>query len=291
MAAYCCAYDRARRGPRFATCKLFAVLPLAAMLVLLLAQATLLLMSLPAAVVVQHNISRWMPSANFPSHNLPGGGCLPVVPVNYSDPRECQASCDRDPKCTEWTFGEGHPRVCCHKNCNPSCPLPDDCPNSPCVSGVKDPSNYWPVSPPPLPPPAPPPPLDPACRGLNRSLSLEVANYSSGIPWQLGDYAVRQTNCVFLEQRFWCYADVVPFASKLYPNTYNTSTHLFSASVDDLIFTYEHEVIARGPHGSWDHGGAQTPGAAIAADGTIVVVYCGFPTVRGDLCHDYCLPL
>ena len=29
-------------------------------------------------------------------------------------------------------------------------------------------------------------------------------------------------------------------------------------------------------YGSWDHGGAQTPGAAIAADGTVVVVYCGF---------------
>ena len=43
-----------------------------------------------------------------------------------------------------------------------------------------------------------------------------------------------------------------------------------------MVFRYEHEVIPRGPPGAWDHGGAQTPGAAIAADGTVVVVYCGF---------------
>jgi hypothetical protein len=248
-------------------------------------QATTLLAS-PHNVTTQqrkqHNISRWMVGANFPSHNLPGGGCLPLVLVNYSDPAKCQASCDRDPKCKEWTFGEGHPRMCCHKDCKPNCPVPDDCPNSPCVSGVKDPSNWPAPRPPPPLPPAPAPPLDPACRGLNRLLALQVANYSAGIPWQLGNYAVRQTNCVFLERRFWCYADVVPFASKLYPNTYNTSTHLFSASVDDLVFTYEHEVIPRGPAGSWDHGGAQTPGAAIAADGTVVVVYCGFAQVNRD---------
>lgn len=230
-----------------------------------------------------HPIGRWMEGANFPSHNVAGGGCLPVVPVNYSDPRLCQGSCDRDPRCLEWTYGPlaagGH--VCCHKDCGPTglaCPAPDDCPSAPCVSGVKDPSTWPrpPPPPPPLPPGPPPSPPSAACRDLNRTLSLQVADESTGIPWQLGAYAVRQTNCVFHDGRYWCFADLVPFASKLFPNTYNTSTHLFSASAVDLIFAYEHEVVPRGPPGSWDHGGAQTPGAAIAADGTVVVVYCGF---------------
>jgi hypothetical protein len=43
-----------------------------------------------------------------------------------------------------------------------------------------------------------------------------------------------------------------------------------------MQFQYEKEVVPKGPEGSWDHGGVQTPGAAIAADGTVVVAYCGF---------------
>lgn len=196
----------------------------------------LLLLALHVASPADHKISRWMPGANFPSHNIAGGGCAPVVHVNYTDPHSCQSACDSDPACKEWTFGTvAHSHVCCHKDCTGGCPQPDDCPEPPCTSGVKDPST-WPRPPPPL-PPAPPAPAPPAeCLTMDRSLSFQLAD-TPGIPWQLGDYAVRQTNCVYLAQRYWCYADVVPFASKLYPNTYNTSTHLFSASENDLVFT------------------------------------------------------
>ena len=240
---------------------------------LLLLLLGLVMSTSPATELPSHQISRWMVGANFPSHNIAGRGCAPIVFVNYTDPHLCQAACDRDPACKEWTFGPvGSKHVCCQKDCTGGCPQPDDCPQPPCTSGVKDPTT-WPVPPP---PPPPPPPLPADCLAINRSLSFHVADAAAGIPWQLGDYAVRQTNCVYLENRFWCYADVVPFSSEFYPNTYNTSTHLFSASASDLIFTYEHEVIPRGPPGSWDHGGAQTPGAAIASDGTVVVVYCGF---------------
>ena len=121
----------------------------------------------------------------------------------------------------------------------------------------------------------PPPSPAPECSSVDRrdwGIKLE----DTGLPWARGSYSVRQTNCVFLEARYWCFADVVPYSNPHYPNTYNTSTHLFSASASDMIFHYEHEVIPRGAPGTWDHGGAQTPGAAIAADGTVVVVYCGF---------------
>ena len=57
-----------------------------------------------------------------------------------------------------------------------------------------------------------------------------------------------QTNCVYRDERYWCFADVVPYASPLFPNSYNTSTHLFSANARDMAFRYEHEVGRhRGP--------------------------------------------
>ena len=49
--------------------------------------------------------------------------------------------------------------------------------------------------------PIPPPPPSPhQCGAANCTFDLEL-DTTTGIPWVLGDFAVRQTNCVFLDRR------------------------------------------------------------------------------------------
>ena len=69
-------------------------------------------------------VGRLMNNTNWPADNLPGGGCDPVTPSDYTTPLACQAACDRNPRCDMWTFvparSHGNPSGspwCCQKTC------------------------------------------------------------------------------------------------------------------------------------------------------------------------------
>jgi hypothetical protein len=111
------------------------------------------------------------------------------------------------------------------------------------------------------------------CSGASVALNLSL-NLTTGVPWPRGEYSIRQTNCVHADQRHWCYADIVPYDAAGYPNTYNTSIHLFSSPDPLGPWRYESHALPKGAAGAWDAGGVATPGVALA-DGTVVLVYSG----------------
>jgi hypothetical protein len=121
--------------------------------------------------------------------------------------------------------------------------------------------------------------LSQTCTSVNRSLGFSL-DLSSASPWvRQGNFSVRQTNCILADGRFWCYADLIWRSNPYYPNTYNTTIHLFSAAADAPLgpWQYESEVLPFPTDpAAWDAGGVATPGAALmSADGTVALVYSG----------------
>ena len=87
-------------------------------------------------------------------------------------------------------------------------------------------------------------------------------------------FCVRKAAALFAGGRHWLYADVVPWDSPHWPDTYDTSIHAFS-SPDCSAWTYHGEVLRHRVPGSWDFGGVTTPGALLF-DGRVHVFYTGY---------------
>ena len=211
-----------------------------------------------------------MDRANFPAHNVPGGGCSPIVPVNYTDPRRCQQACDCDPRCREWTFVSSIP-ACCHKDCSCStrllpggaaastdsssascCPAPDSCPSpSNCVSGVKDPASYHPGA-------RPRPPWGDIGGSILPAPGASLRQMT-GIAWGGRQYA---------------YADYIPFDAIHYPDSYNSTIHAYSSGGNCSDWVHHGPVLLQGCGSCWDAGGVATPSAAVV-DGRILLSYSG----------------
>ena len=77
-----------------------------------------------------------MPHTKVVGRAEQGKGSCPVV--EYSDPHECQASCDADAKCVAWATAKlKGQRHCCHKTTVVSIK-----PDNGTTSGVKDPLGW-----------------------------------------------------------------------------------------------------------------------------------------------------
>jgi len=86
-----------------------------------------------------------------------------------------------------------------------------------------------------------------------------------------------------LDGKTYAYADIVKYTCATwpeclpgeyyYPDSYSTEVGVFSSSDGKTGWQYHGTVIARGVNGSWDGGGIASPGAAVAADGSVLVGY------------------
>jgi hypothetical protein len=316
----------------------------------LLALAGLLSWAAPVPASASARLyKRMMPGQNFASHNLPEGGCAPVVTANSTSPSECQAACDRDPACDMFTFvpvGRQPPPAaamapypwCCLKACRDQqsgsmrgCPPPNREPSL--TSGVKNTSAYG-VGPP---PPPPPPCMGPTC--FQFAVDWGSGNASTSFP-TLGRFGVRKVEAFFYppDGKTYAYADIVNYTCATYsaknrtscapgewyyPDSYSTEVGVFSSSDGMTGWVYHgvsvskcvrvecntvrwvgcrgcregwqltwwwsylcrgsQIVVARGPAGSWDAGGIASPGAAAAADGTVILGYAAENSPSGGI--------
>jgi hypothetical protein len=243
-------------------------------------------------------VTRFMNNTNFPAHNLPGGGCDPVVPSNYTTPKACQAACDGAPRCDMWTFvparspgNPSHMPWCCQKTCaggkptvsgeegggssgddgfrsrRGGCEPPDTIEGV--VSGAKRPADW----------------LPPNCTS-QYCFSFQP-DWASGGPTTTlptSNFSVRKLEAVrYRDGRTYAFADIVNFTDFWYPDSYSSEIGVFSSANGLTNWSYHGIVIRRGPTGNWDAGGVASPGVAIADDGTVLVGYAAESNSDGHL--------
>lgn len=93
------------------------------------------------------------------------------------------------------------------------------------------------------------------------------------------NFCIRKTTSVFINNRYWIYADVIPWNHKYWPDTYDTSIHAFS-SPDCNQWTYHGEVVRHRENTAWDFGGVATPGALYNNE-KIFIFYSGREKTNG----------
>ena len=221
-------------------------------------------------------VARLMTDANFPSHNLAGGGCAPVVASNHTTPQQCQAACDAATLCDMWTFvpahtpshNQGASPWCCLKTCyltrtakaglgHGGCELPNAAVGV--VSGAKNPADWLPPSP---------------CNGTY-CFGFQPG-WASGSPATTlpnANFSVRKMQAIYYPRdgMTYAYVDVVNFTDAYYPDSYSSEIGVFSSADGRAHWTYHGIAVPRGAAGSWDAGGVASPGAAVADDGTVLV--------------------
>lgn len=217
-------------------------------------------------VSASNPVSRFMPGMNFPSHNLPGGGCDPVVSSNLSAAADCQHMCDSLSSCVMWTWvasGRQYPKSpwCCLKGCNNSdpestCPMP--APENGTVSGVKDPQTYSQC-------------MGPHC--FTFLVDWPSGSQQTTFPTQ--NFSVRKVEAFVYpsDGKTYAYVDVVNYSDVYYPDSYSSEIGVYSSLDGRGGWTYHGIIIPRGKPGSWDGGGVASPGGAVASDGTVLVAY------------------
>lgn len=228
-------------------------------------------------------VTRFMNNTNFASHNLPGGGCDPVVPSNHTTALACQAACDTNFQCDMWTFvpascpaNPSSRPWCCLKTCEASlghtskarhgggCELPNA--QLGVVSGAKDPAD-WTV---------------PNCTSeYCFTFEPDWSSGSTATTLPTGNFSVRKVEAVRYKNRTYAYADIVPFSDYFYPDSYSSEIGVFSSEDGLRNWTYHGIVIPRGVEGSWDAGGVASPGAAVAENGAVILGYAAESNANG----------
>jgi hypothetical protein len=265
---------------------------------LLVCTTTLLCALRVPAAAQQHDwaVMRSMNSTNFASHNIVGGGCDPDVASNHTTARQCQAACDGEGECDMWTFvakpKTGVGPLCCLKTCTVGgvrqCEPPER--EDGCVSGVKNVTAYLAV-------PAPAP-----CTGTNCfqfTVDWNSGNSSTSFP-TLGRFGIRKVEAFVYPKdgKTYAYADIVNYTCPTwsarntssclpgewyYPDSYSTEVGVFSSADGMTGWQYHGIVVGRGKPGDWDGGGIASPGAASAADGTVIVGYAAENSPSGGI--------
>ena len=254
---------------------------------------------LQTSATAQYNwqVSRLMNSTNFASHNIKDGGCDPDVKSNHTSAGQCQAACDTNPSCDMWTF-VGAPKSgagpwCCLKSCTVGgvrmCEPPEK--EAGCVSGVKNVTAYLAGA------PAPAPCSGPSC--FQFAVDWDSGNSSTAFP-TLGRFGVRKVEAFVYPKdgRTYAYADIVnytcpswsaknlsscPPGEWYYPDSYSTEVGVFSSADGMTAWQYHGIVVGRGKPGEWDGGGIASPGAAAAADGTVILGYAAENSPAGGI--------
>lgn len=262
-----------------------------------------LLTATHAAAQHDWKVARTMDNANFRSHNIAGGGCSPVVTSNHTTAVQCQAACDTTSACDMWTFvktpkaGTGLAKGpwCCLKTCTFAGARVCEPPNTEAgeISGVKNVTDYLAVTPPPPLPPC----ADASC--FQFVPDWTTGNVSTSFP-TLGRFGVRKVEAFVYpaDGRTYAYADIVnytcaawsarnssscPPGDWFYPDSYSTEVGVFSSPDGMTGWQYHGIVVPRGPKGGWDAGGIASPGAAVAADGTVIVGYAAENSPAGGI--------
>ena len=96
------------------------------------------------------------------------------------------------------------------------------------------------------------------------------------IPIPTDRFSIRQNSAIWFDGYYYLYADVILWDNPYYPDTYDTSIHLFK-SADAENWEYMGEVIGKGRPGEWTANGVGTPGACVFK-GKIYMAY----SVRGN---------
>ena len=129
----------------------------------------------------------------------------------------------------------------------------------------------------PLPPPPPPPPPPPApCSGPSCfSFSVDWASGGAASSLPTANFSVRKLEAVYYppDRRTYAYVDIINYTSLYYPASYSTEVGVYSSPNGFTNWSYHGIVIPRGAKGGWDGGGIASPGAAVAADGSVIVGY------------------
>ena len=81
----------------------------------------------------------------------------------------------------------------------------------------------------------------------------------------------------------YAFADIVNYSDPYYPGSYSSEIGVFSSADGKTGWQYHGSVVPRGPAGSWDGGGVASPGAAAAADGTVIVGYAAEKSPSGGI--------
>jgi hypothetical protein len=135
---------------------------------------------------------------------------------------------------------------------------------------------------PPAPPPAPPPPCTgPTCFTFRPDWSSGSA--ASTLP--TANFSVRKLEAVVWprDNRTYAYVDIVDYASIYYPASYSTEVGVYSSPNGFTNWSYHGIAVPRGPKGGWDGGGIASPGAAVAADGSVIVGYAAEQSPAGGI--------
>lgn len=139
-------------------------------------------------------------------------------------------------------------------------------------------------TPPPPSPPAPPPPPPPCTSPRCFRFTPDWMTGGAATTLPTGNFSVRKLEAIHYpaDGRTYAYVDIVNFSDPYYPSSYESEVGVYSSPDGLTRWQYHGIVIPRGPAGDWDSNGIASPGAAVAADGTVLVGYaaCNNPAGR-----------
>ena len=86
--------------------------------------------------------------------------------------------------------------------------------------------------------------------------------------------SLRQMTGIAWGGRQWAYADYIPFNAIHYPDSYNSTIHVWSSAGNCSGWVHHGPALLQGCASCWDAGGVATPSAAVV-DGHILLSYSG----------------
>ena len=117
------------------------------------------------------------------------------------------------------------------------------------------------------------------------NISVDWASGSPATSLPAPSFSVRKLEVIVYpgDGRTYGYADIVNFSDPYYPVSYSSEVGVFSSADGVTGWQYHGIVVPKGPAGSWHSAGIASPGAAVAADGTVLIGWCGENSPGGGI--------
>jgi len=117
------------------------------------------------------------------------------------------------------------------------------------------------------------------------NISVDWASGSPATSLPAPSFSVRKLEVIVYpgDGRTYGYADIVNFSDPYYPVSYSSEVGVFSSADGRTGWQYHGIVVPKGPAGSWHSAGIASPGAAVAADGTVLIGWCGENSPGGGI--------